>query len=152
MYVGPEPVLPVPRSYWKTKINDWVLDQHKVYWEGISTCRQAKSMLEKPVASFTKTLLSLNRPSLRTVTGIFTGHCPLNKHLALMGILPDPVCVRCNREEEDVFHLLCFCEEYTDLRVRFFGTLDVNPSQINKFSVKDLLGFAKATGRFLTEN
>jgi len=57
----------------------------------------------------TSKLLRLPRHMLRLVTGIFTGHVELNRHLNIMGITNDPLCNNCKEGPETATHFLCEC-------------------------------------------
>ncbi|KAJ8936029.1 hypothetical protein NQ318_000690 [Aromia moschata] len=41
--------------------------------------------------------------------GLFTGYCPLMRHLTTIGVKNDPDCRRCGEEEETSFHILYEC-------------------------------------------
>lgn len=144
---GPEPVLAISRSIARLEFQHWIRDQHIKYWESLSTCRQAKSFLEKPCKTLTEKLLTLERRSLRTVVGLLTGHCPLNKHLTNIGINNNPMCEKCSLEEEDAIHFLCNCEGYGNLRERFFDTHYPEPLSLTKVPLQHLLKFIKTSKR-----
>ncbi|KAG8265569.1 hypothetical protein J6590_092077 [Homalodisca vitripennis] len=59
------------------------------------------------------------------VIGLITGHGHLRKHLHRVGILQeDPLCRRCNEQEETAEHLLFDCPAIARERYAIFGSLD----------------------------
>jgi len=60
--------------------------------------------------------LSFNRAQSRAVTGLFTGHNTLRRHLHLLGLLDSPLCRRCGAEEETSAHILYEYEALASLR------------------------------------
>ncbi|KAG8326455.1 hypothetical protein J6590_041140 [Homalodisca vitripennis] len=71
------------------------------------------------------------------VIGLITGHGHLRKHLHRVGILQeDPLCRRCNEQEETAEHLLFDCPAIARERYAIFGSLDRG----GEFSQEDLIG------------
>ncbi|KAG8287469.1 hypothetical protein J6590_036334 [Homalodisca vitripennis] len=71
------------------------------------------------------------------VIGLITGHGHLRKHLHRVGILQeDPLCGRCNEQEETAEHLLFDCPAIARERYAIFGSLDRG----GEFSQEDLIG------------
>jgi len=94
----------------------------------------------------TRELLRLPRHMLRLVTGIFTGHAELNRHLNIMGIIDDPICNNCEEGPEIATHYLCECSRYAALRHDIWRKLYLYPSDIE--SVQDLVRLIRRSQRF----
>jgi hypothetical protein len=83
------------------KINCWLINQHMTLWQILtSTQRQARELISGPSLAAKTRLLSFNRTQCRVVSGLFTGHNTLRKHLYIMGLTDSPLCRRCWAEEE----------------------------------------------------
>ncbi|KAG8302636.1 hypothetical protein J6590_028554 [Homalodisca vitripennis] len=90
-----------------------------------------------PSSKVASDLLSLNRSMSSKVIGLITGHGHLRKHLHRVGILQeDPLCGRCNEQEETAEHLLFDCPAIARERYAIFGSLDRG----GEFSQEDLIG------------
>ncbi|KAG8271338.1 hypothetical protein J6590_065230 [Homalodisca vitripennis] len=82
-------------------------------------------VLQSPSSKVASDLLSLNRSMSSKVIGLITGHGHLRKHLHRVGILQeDPLCGRCNEQEETAEHLLFDCPAIARERYAIFGSLD----------------------------
>jgi hypothetical protein len=81
-----------------------------------------------PSARRTKDLLRLNRDQLRCVVGLLTGHCHLKGHLFKLGLINDPICERCQEEDESATHILCDCEAVAHIRFHHLGQFFMEPS------------------------
>lgn len=132
----------------RLKLRQWTMQKHKEHWEVKDGCKQAKQFLEGPNVKTARRLLSLPRKQLRVVTGLLTGHCALNRHLALLKIAPHPDCDFCEMGEETSLHFLGDCDFYAATRQFYFGKSHLNVDEIKTLTLRDFLRFTKATGRF----
>ena len=64
------------------------------------------------------------------VTGLFTGHNTLRRHLYLMGLIASPLCGRCAAEEDISVHILCECEALASLKHSYSGSFFLNPDVV----------------------
>jgi len=88
----------------------WTEKQHLTLRCGpCSTQRQARELISGPDLAIGARLLSFNRTQSRVVIGLLTGHNTLRRHFSIMGLCNDPICRKCNTEEETSVHILCVC-------------------------------------------
>ena len=149
---SPELTLPVSYSRVKSAIRSWAEKEANDYWQGIKTCRQSKQMIQAYSRRRARDMLNLDRNSLRIVTGLYTGHSVLNRHLHILGLQDSPFCQYCRGELETTFHLVAQCDYYTAARVNTWGKPYLDSSDISNITVKDLLRFTSKTGRFSALN
>jgi ribonuclease HI len=146
--IGPEPGIAVSRITIRTAIRHWQHSAHSASWRLIVGCRQARDLMDSPKARFSSSLMALSRRDLRIFTGLFTGHCCLNKHLAVMGLINDPTCQLCLEEEETAFHLMAECEALAGLRYRHLAAPILSIDQLKDRKASQIVSFARASGRF----
>jgi len=108
------------------------------------TQRQAQELISGPCLGAKARLLSFNRTQSRAVTGLFTGHNTLRRHLYLMGLSDSPLC-RCGAEVETSAHVLCDCEAVASLRHVYLGSF-LEPEDFKSISLGTIWNFSKATG------
>jgi len=78
--------------------------------------RQAQKLFSGHSSAVQARLLSSNRTQSRVVIGLFIGHNTLRRYFYLMGLGNNPLCRRCEAEEETSAHILCDCEALASLR------------------------------------
>ena len=66
--------------------------------------------------------VSFNRTQSTVVTGLFTGHNTLRRHVYLLGLLDSPLCRKCGVKEETSAHILCECEALASLGHVYLGS------------------------------
>ena len=114
-------------------------------WSGlISTQRQTQKFILGSSATAMVRLLSFNRiqsspVQSRVVTGLFTGHDTLRKHLYLKGLIDSPLCRRCMAEEEPSAHVLCECEALATARHTYLGSLFLDPENVSSLKSRGKL-------------
>ena len=91
-------------------------------------------------------LFSFNRTQSRVVTGHFTGHTALRRHLCVMGLSDNPSCRKCSTEEETSVHILCECEALASLRHAHLGSFFLDPEDFMNLSTGAKWNFGKGTG------
>jgi len=74
--VGPEPYCGITKRKWESKISAWEAKSKASYWNNTPGQRQAK-LFTKYSKKRASELLLLNKKDLRTLVGLYTGHCPL---------------------------------------------------------------------------
>jgi len=110
-----------------------------------STQRQARELISVPSPATKVQLLSFNRTQSRVVTGFFTGHNTLKRHLYVMRLNNNPNCRKCDTEEASV-HILCECEVLASLRQAYVGSFFFDPENIMNLSTGTIWKFGKGTG------
>jgi len=77
---------------------------NSVLWQTTIGCRQAKMFLYGPDKKLSRYALSLPRRELKILVGLLTGHITLNRHLTVMKIQEDPLCLAFGEQEETSLH------------------------------------------------
>jgi len=77
-------------------------------------------------------LLSFNRTQSRIVIGLLTGHNTLRRHLYIMGLSNNHICIKCDILEETSVHILCECEALASLRHTYPGSFFLDSDDIRK--------------------
>jgi hypothetical protein len=80
------------------------------------------------------------------VVGLLTGHCYLKGHLFKLGLTNDPICDRCQEEDESAIHILCDCEAVAHIRVRHLGQFFMEPSDYYDAPINKVLHFIRGVG------
>ena len=147
--IGPEPMIPVPVSYCRKEVDDWVEKNTLSNWLSISSCRLTKELFPAPVTQrVSRKLLDLSRSKLRLVLQVLTGHGNFGIHLKAIGKRDDATCRKCDLGEETREHIVEDCPLY--LRHRMSVLCEIQPSlhsivQSCKFNM--LADFLMACGR-----
>jgi hypothetical protein len=90
--------------------------------------------------------LSFNRTQSRAVTGLFTGHNTLRRHLHLMGLSDRPLCRWRGDEDGTSAHILCECEALASLRHVYLDSFFLEPEDTKSISLGTMWNFSEATG------
>jgi len=69
-----------------------------------------------------------------------------------MGMSNNPICRKCDTEEETSVHILCVCEAWASLRHSCLGSFFLDPEDIKKLNTRAIWKFAKGTGLFYFSN
>ena len=147
-FVGPEPAIGISSNLIRNTVFDLFRDKQYLNWLNSKGQRQAKELNQGCPSARHKELLKLNRNGVRKVVGLLTGHCPLRRHLTIMGVKNDPICRGCYGSEETAVHVLCECEAYSAYRFEHLGRHLLEPWELHDIPVRCLLNFASATGLF----
>jgi hypothetical protein len=65
-----------------------------------------------------------------------------------MELCNDPMCRKCDTEEETSVHILCECEALASLRHVYLGSFFLDPDDIRKLGMGAIWNFAKGTGSY----
>ena len=84
----------------------------------------------------------------RVLTGLFTGHATLNRHLAVMKIRTDPICSACGKEDETSVHFLGKCPGTIMARHSILGAYFLRSVELRCIQPHALMRFARASKRF----
>ena len=133
---GPEPFLPIPYSYPKTKTKLILTKQWNSRWKTLNSCRQTKLWFECSSDKLSKHLTKLCRFDLGRLVQFITGHCNLNRHVSLQDRSVNPACRHCLQSEETPWHLVTSCPSFISHRAnifhgRLFNTIEWSPTQLH---------------------
>jgi hypothetical protein len=90
--------------------------------------------------------MTLSRIQSRVVTGLFTGHSTLRRHLYLLGLSNNPLCRWCEVGEETLAHVLCECEDLVSRRHSYLGSIFLEPGDIKNLNLGAIWNYSKAAG------
>ncbi|XP_055684720.1 uncharacterized protein LOC129790882 [Lutzomyia longipalpis] len=141
-FVGPQPVIGLPKEYFDIQFNHLRDLKHENYWKDVSGCRFTKKLYKHGCPDVTVQLMKYDRTQLRTAIGILTGHC-LNAHFNRIGVDVNPTCRWCSADTETVEHVLCTCTGLRACRQEVFGTSKLNLGSVAELKVDTLLAFWK---------
>ncbi|MCP3663266.1 MAG: reverse transcriptase-like protein [Gammaproteobacteria bacterium] len=150
-YLGLEPVLPVTSGHIKREVKAWVQAAQTQLWVEREDCCQSKFFIKGPNIGLCRQLLALSRVNLKIVAELFTGHCPLARHLFIRHCAVSPICKYCEQDEETAWHFLAECPMWANLRFSVWGQFRLRPGRTAGLQPKALLRFTKSSGRLLAE-
>jgi hypothetical protein len=105
-----------------------------------------RDIVQFPVIPVLKDLSRLNRDQLRWVVGLLTGHRHLKGHLFKLGLIKDPICERCQEENESATHILCDYEAVAQIRFRHVGQFFMEPCDYYDVPTDKVLHFIQGVG------
>jgi hypothetical protein len=73
-------------------------------------------------------------------------NCHIKGHLFKLGLINDPICERCQEEEESATHNLCDCEAVAHIRFRHLGQFFMEPSDYYDAPIDKVLHFIRDVG------
>lgn len=150
--IGPEPGLPVSNECLKSKVNQYVYKQHEKRWKSVQGLRQSKLAIKGPHrGGDLKKAMALNRKELRWLVGMKTGHCRLNRHLALLRVVNSARCPKCNAEEETPYHHGGVCPRYYTIRQLVFGRPALTEEEFYAEPMGKWIAYLRKTGRLEEE-
>jgi ribonuclease HI len=139
------------KAYWPMAENldfvkRWTEAKRIKYWTDTQGLKTSKVLLQTYNKVREEELIELNKKDLRIATGLLTGHCCLNYNLKIMKLSENSTCRYCLREEETSTHILCICESLANSRKTHLGNSLMEPSEIYKQKIRNILNFAKDIG------
>lgn len=143
---GAFPSIPLTLKSLLPNINEHILLAHKSRWNDTIGCRVAKNLLGNPSRALATKCFKMNKPKLRMLTGIITGHCRTSAHLHRMGLAKDPTCRGCLTEDETIEHILFHCPTISQLRSAILGEITPSEPIVGVTSPDQLLRFAMELG------
>nr|XP_014283434.1 uncharacterized protein LOC106685344 [Halyomorpha halys] len=145
----PDPICGISLSHAKRHIKKIAESKAGLLWRNTRGMEQSKMFLKGPCPKRSNCLLNMDRGILRWVTGLYTGHCQLNKHLYKMGLTESPICRFCRKEEETAYHIMCKCDTVARTRFLIFGKDRIlDPKLCETVDPYTVSRFAKAIGLF----
>ncbi|XP_020298448.1 uncharacterized protein LOC109862729 [Pseudomyrmex gracilis] len=130
----------------KNHIKDWLKREHRISWEILKSCRQAKALMTQPLPSRTKELLTISKYRQRLCIGLLTGHWAFKAHLFNLGLVEENSCRFCGKEKEDSVYILCRCPSLALKRFRFLGSMFVEPKNLKISKIGHLCSLAANAG------
>jgi len=82
-------------------------------------------------------VLILNKIYLRTLVGLYTGHCPLKYYLYKLGQTDNATCRLCKGAEEAAEHILCICAMQSPSK----GKANLTPEEVASVAPRQVLNF-----------
>ena len=140
-FIGPEPFCGFPSSHQRMALQLWENKRKELCWQSCPGQRQSKQFLSYST-SWTKKALSLTKNELRKLTGMLTGHCPVNYHLQNLGKVLESTCRFCKEETETVEHVLCSCEALHHKRLQHLQARFLEPSEVCQVAPRQIAKFA----------
>lgn len=120
-------------------------------WTNRSDCEVTRTLWPGLDRNRTRVLLGFDKPAVRVLTGVLTGHCAIAPMLQRWRIPTNGLCRSCHDEEEveSIYHYLCLCPSLQMRRLhhlgsRFFTSL----AEIARVDLTDLLAFVWKTKWF----
>lgn len=142
-FIGPEPFCGKPRGHSKLIIHRWVEQEHRLYWNRLPGLKVSKKFIQPQKLKVDK-LLNLSKKDIRTLTGLITGHHPVNYHLKKMGLAEDDKCRLCLLDKETTEHLLCTCEAAGRRRLDHLGKGILTTNELAEKAPEHILRFYKS--------
>lgn len=146
---GTEPFFGISKETRKEITKQWLISQHSKKWRECPEAQHTKLFCKSPSAKFSRELINLSRPKIKTVVEAITGHCNLNKYLHKIGYKDSPKCL-CGFKEETGVHIIKECPRFRYLRKMKLGKpeLDEADMDVKKMGVIELATFLEKTKRF----
>jgi ribonuclease HI len=138
---GPEPIIPVSKSWFKSKITQEMCAKWSWKWLSSPICRQTKIFFKSPCKIKSKQLLQSGREKFGKAFRWLSGHNFLRRHNNLLNRVkyPSSMCRMCGLEEETSSHVIMQCEALGQLRLKVFGKHLL--TELDNWKVKNLLKF-----------
>lgn len=148
--IGPEPYCGINWAEAKSRVDQWEHTLRIAYWEDNLKLRQAKRLV-RPF-TYKKELINLRKVDIRKIVGFLTGHYYLNYHLNRIQLLRDTECRLCFEDDETTEHLLCECVALARTRMQIFHRDQLDPEEIKKAPITDILRFIRIAEKLLEEH
>ena len=109
-------------------------------------CYLNSKLISVPSPAIKTQLLPFNKTQSKVVTGLFTGHNTLRRHLYVMGLSSNCSCRKCGTEGRTSVHILCMCEALASLRHANVGSFFLDPEDITNLKMGAIGTIAKEQG------
>lgn len=140
---GPEPILGLTYSTQRSIIRTFFVNKHTDRWQKLNNCNHSRIFITTPNKAYTGYLLNKSRNELRTLIGVITGHCTLNKHLHRMNLAQSATCRHCNDMDETPIHLLTDCPALNIKRKKYLEEHFLNEQQIKDIKLDKIWSYFK---------
>jgi ribonuclease HI len=146
-----EPILPVPKTWTRKKIKEYITKEWTSRWTSIPEARQTKIFFPKPNAKLSKKLLSYDKQTCAKLFRWISGHSFHNYHNNLLH--PDkfnsPKCRACESTIEETSHLFAYCEGLAQIRMKTLGYTTLSEKFL--WTPHQLLSMSKEVDRICPE-
>jgi ribonuclease HI len=118
-----EPILPVPKSWIRRKIHQYLHQEWTHRWTSIPEARQTKIFFPQPNPKLSKKLMMYERQTCAKLFRWITGHSfhRYHNHLTAPELFGNPLCRACNTQREETSHLYAHCPSLTPIRMKLWG-------------------------------
>jgi ribonuclease HI len=118
-----EPILPVPKTWVKNRIRQYLHQEWTTRWLGNNEARQTKIFFPEPNGKITKKLLTYGKQTCAQIFRWISGHSFHRYHNSL--VYPDKYesskCRMCDTIKEETSHLFAHCPGLAQIRMRICG-------------------------------
>ena len=139
-FIGPQPFCGFPKSHQTLMLKNWENKRKQEVWESTLGQKQAKRFLSYE-SGWTKKILLLKKIEIRKMTGILTGHCPVNYHLKNIGKVLDNNCRFCKEATETAEHILCNCEAIHQQRQIYLNSRFIESNTVRQLDPRQVVKF-----------
>ncbi|PPR07816.1 hypothetical protein CVT24_002896 [Panaeolus cyanescens] len=152
-----EEEIPMSRAAMRQKLMKRVTEKRRDEWRASSRYEKINGYDQTlPSRTFSKLTTKMKRKQASIIFQMRTGHIQLKKHLARIGKADSPICEKCHRKDETVYHYLMECRGHEIARRKHFGYMGRNNSTMTKLlsdpaHLPKLFRYLNDTGRF-TQN
>lgn len=113
--------IPAPLQVAKQAIHDQCVTFWQEEWDMVPGHRQTKIFIGEVSTKIYKRMTAFLRPKLSQMVGWMTGHCLLNRHLHIMGLVRTNLCRTCQGSLETPGHILLECPRFEALRYQLLA-------------------------------
>lgn len=142
-FLGPEPAIGISSNTAKLAINAWAESEGRRYWHQTPELAHSKKFIRDTSKSRAQKLLELNRAQLKTLVGLYTGHCRLNHHMHKIGRVDNGTCRLCQEDDESAEHIWCNCPAADRTRFSIGGKAHFAPEDLDKLAPMQALSYIK---------
>jgi ribonuclease HI len=118
-----EPILPVPKSWIRHKIQQYLQKEWTHRWTSTVEARQTKIFFPQPNPKLSKKLMRYDRQTCAKLFRWITGHSfhRYHNHLTSPLTFTNPLCRACNETKEETSHLYAHCPSLAPIRMKLWG-------------------------------
>jgi hypothetical protein len=139
-----EPILPVPKSWIRRKIQQYLHEEWTHRWISTPEARQTKIFFPQPNPKLSKKLMMYDRQACGKLFRWISGHSfhRYHNHLTSPLLFNSPLCRACNLQREETSHLFAYCPSLAPIRMKLWGVPHLpegfrwSPSQLLKMIVE----------------
>jgi ribonuclease HI len=118
-----EPIIPVPKTWVKNRIRQYLHQEWTKRWLGNNEARQTKIFFPEPNGKLTKRLLTYDKQTCAQIFRWISGHSFHRYHNSLVypNKFESPKCRLCDANKEETSHLFAYCPGLAQIRMRVCG-------------------------------
>jgi ribonuclease HI len=123
-----EPIIPVPKSWVRNKIKNYLHNEWTNRWKGIAEARQTKIFFPEPDSRISQKLLSYDKSICAKLFRWTSGHSfhRYHNHLIDPETFTSPKCRACQTAREEISHLFAHCPGLSHIRMKIIGSVTLN--------------------------